>query len=340
MVDVCEVCQKQEFKYRCPRCLKKTCSVRCAKDHKEKDSCTGIAHDPTGYISSGDLKSKDDEKHESNVVVQRDYNFLMQMKRAVELHKRDGKTKNKRSLNLSYGESKRPRVDESQSRRVIRRGVNCLTLPKGMQRSLANKSKWDKPLDLFVWTIEWVLFPEKPGKEPFVHLSHRVKETDSVIAGMGKIIYDKCCEYYQLPKGDEEHPQTKEDRTEGLVNSSLRFYTKWFPYNTMDAKDSRKLVRVDPLKSIAELFRNRTVIEFPTIFVAGQASDISEQYTVIAEIDTLSREAPNNSGAHDNSGGEAPVEESSKPQDNSKDQGSDSDSDGYEPGVTMDFLAD
>lgn len=340
MVGLCEVCQEVEFRYTCPRCLKKTCSLQCSKDHKAKEGCSGVAHDPTSYISSEQLKNEDDEEHESNLLVQRDYNFLTQIKRTVELHKRDGKAKNKRSLNISYTDSKRPRVEESQSRRVIRRGVNCLTLPRGMQRSLANKSKWDKPLDLFVWSIEWVLFSSKDGIEPFVHVSHRIKETDSIVESMGKIIYDECCEFYQLHSSDEERPQTKEDRTEGLVKSGLCFYTKWFPYNTLEALDSRKLVRLDPSnKSIAELFRNRTVIEFPTIFVANQESSIPSQYTVIEEPDSSWSKTPTEGDA-DGVSAEAPVEESSKVMVPAQTMGSESDSDGYDPGVTMDFLAD
>lgn len=342
MVGNCEVCQDAEFRYRCPRCLKKTCSLQCSKDHKARDGCSGVAHDPTGYISSETLKNEDDEKRESNLLVQRDYNFLTQMKRAVELNKRDGKAKNKRSLNFIYSASKRPRAEESQRRRVIRRGVNCLTLPRGMQRSLANKSKWDKPLDLFVWSIEWVLFPSKDETEPFVHVSHRIKETDSLVESMGKIIYDKCCDFYQLHAGDDARPETKEDRTEGLVGSGLRFFTKWFPYNTLDALDSKKLVQLDPSKkSIAELFRNRTVIEFPTIFVADAESEIPKEYSIVTETDSpWAREPATTYAVSDSANGDAPVEESSRPKSEVACQGSDSDSDGYDPGVTMDFLAD
>ncbi|QLQ80982.1 hypothetical protein HG537_0E03370 [Torulaspora globosa] len=344
MGSICEVCGDSEFKYKCPRCLKKSCSLACSKKHKVNDDCSGIAHDPSVYVSSETLKNEDDEKHEMNVVVQRDYNFLTQMKRTVELQKRDGKSKNKRMLNMQHGGAKRPRYNEN-CQRVIRRGVNCLMLPKGMQRSCMNKSKWDKTLDLFVWSIEWTLFPvQGAASEPFVHVSHRIRETDSIAESMGKIIYDKCCDMYQMQRSTstDEAQETKEDRTRNLVNSRLLFYTKWFPYNTTDVVDSRKLVRLEPSgKSIAEQFRNKTVIEFPTIFVAKQESDIPKKYTIVDELD--SRETPSTAApASDSSSSEEPAEESFKPplpSYNTPADDSDSDSDGYDPGVTMDFLA-
>lgn len=344
MGGVCEVCGDSEFKYKCPRCLKKSCSLACSKKHKVIDDCSGVAHDPSVYVSSEALKNEDDKKHEMNVVVQRDYNFLTQMKRAVELQKRDGKQKNKRVLNVQYGGPKRPRYNENPQR-VIRRGVNCLVLPKGMQRSSMNKSKWDKALDLFVWSIEWTLFPvQGADSQPFVHVSHRIKETDSIAESMGKIIYDKCCEMYQLQRSavSDEAQETKEDRTRNVVNSRLLFYTKWFPYNTTDVVDSKKLVRLAASgKSIAEQFRNKTVIEFPTIFVAKQESDIPSKYTIVDELD--SRETPSAAAVADDSSSssEEPPEESFKPPPryDAPADDSDSDSDGYDPGVTMDFLA-
>ncbi|ESO98155.1 hypothetical protein LOTGIDRAFT_226635 [Lottia gigantea] len=32
---ICEVCKVGEFKYKCPQCLLKYCSVKCYKSHKE-----------------------------------------------------------------------------------------------------------------------------------------------------------------------------------------------------------------------------------------------------------------------------------------------------------------
>jgi hypothetical protein len=37
----CQVCQIHPFKYKCPKCGKKTCCLICVKEHKKNDSCSG-----------------------------------------------------------------------------------------------------------------------------------------------------------------------------------------------------------------------------------------------------------------------------------------------------------
>ena len=207
---LCGVCGIKEFKYKCPRCLEQTCSLECSKKHKVRDKCSGQTHDPKEYVSSETLKQADDEKHERNAYVQRDYNYLTQLKRMVQVQKMDARMKNKRVLGpaRASGNLKRRRYDVDEDdrdimecQRIIRRGVNCLMLPKGMQRSSQNRSKWDKTMDLFVWSVEWILCPVQgkgEKKEAFKHVSHRIKETDLLIQGMGKNVFQKCCEFYCL----------------------------------------------------------------------------------------------------------------------------------------------
>lgn len=345
--------------------MKKTCSLKCSKEHKAVDNCDGKSHDPTTYIPKKSIQDADDEKHEANLLVQRDYNFLTNIKRAVELKRRDGLIKNKRTLQDGHQNNmnnKRPRQVEQECPRIIRRGVNCLVLPRGMQRSMTNKSKWDKPLDLFVWSIEWIIFaPKSQPAEKFCHVSHRIKETDTLIESMGKVIYDKCCDYYKLHIEEDSSTETKQQRTQILITSGLKFYAKWFPYNTTEILDSKKLVALESAKSIAELFRNRTVIEFPTIFVVKEESDLPSEYSIVDENALIEKKQgvmpQRNVSESDSQTDDEPVEESSKPVPHEIPISQapdtlqvnlpvkvvpnyDSDSDGYDPGVTMDFLAD
>ncbi|CCH58083.1 hypothetical protein TBLA_0A02840 [Henningerozyma blattae CBS 6284] len=307
MTTLCDVCQKSEFKYKCPKCMKKTCSLACSKSHKTTDKCSGKNDTATNYISSEIIKGADDEKHESNVIVQRDYNYLIGMKREIELQIKDGKNKNKRAFqginknvifnkkNTMNKKSKHDATDSNADSRpsiqkLIRRGVNCIMVPKGMQRSLQNKSKWETALGLFVWSIEWVLFSSDPSTGPFKYVSHRVKETDTISDGIGKIIYEKFVEYYGLP-----NEETKTLRKEKIVASKIKFYTKWFPQNSTQL-DSKTLVPIDfKDKCIGELFRNKTVIEFPTIFIVKNIRDIPSEYTVLEKepVEVISKQNSN-----------------------------------------------
>lgn len=46
---MCEVCEQQTSKYRCPRCEKCSCSLICSKQHKLLHACSG-RRDRTGYV--------------------------------------------------------------------------------------------------------------------------------------------------------------------------------------------------------------------------------------------------------------------------------------------------
>ncbi|CAG8433797.1 11379_t:CDS:2 [Diversispora eburnea] len=39
---ICQICNNDDWKYKCPRCEFLTCSLTCSKLHKEKYNCNGI----------------------------------------------------------------------------------------------------------------------------------------------------------------------------------------------------------------------------------------------------------------------------------------------------------
>ncbi|KAG0663278.1 hypothetical protein C6P45_000883 [Maudiozyma exigua] len=312
---MCEICHEHPFKYKCPGCLKRTCSLDCSKRHKQQENCTGKAYNPQKYVSNDEIKGEDDERHENNALIQRDFHFLTGLKRELEIHKNDAFVKNKKVLRSNYGnynnnKGKTQYQQGSDGKRTFRRGVNCLLLPRGMSRSSMNRSKWEKSLDLFVWTVEWIICPDKgianndnSSNEIFKHLSHRFKETDSVIDGMSNSVFDKCCEMYNLIENDNTSVNTdnivdeitsqvseeilkkeKHKNPELLLNHGIKFYIKWFPHNTVQNSDSKELIEIEPTgKCIGVILKNRTVVEFPTIYIARNTSDLPSDLVVIDE---------------------------------------------------------
>ncbi|CUS23719.1 LAQU0S11e02718g1_1 [Lachancea quebecensis] len=350
----CEVCKEHAYKYKCPRCSKKTCSVACIKEHKSRDGCSGTSAEPTSYVSREKLKSAD-TSDETNVMVQRDYNFLLGMNRQLELLKRDGKAKNKRVLGAHHRnqpQQKWPRLE--QPSQVIRRGVHCILVPRGMQRSLLNKSKWDKPLDMFVWSIEWCLFSEA-GKIEFVHTNHRNKETDPLLECVGKAVYAQCVRLHQLEALPDDC--TRQARIESLTAGGLKFYMKWLPQDQQSFADSKKLISVDPTKSIGEIFRDKTVIEYPTLFIAKDKQHLGDGYRLFdssspdsssaENSEDTSSDAASTSSSSSDSDDEEPQETSSKQTassnliENPKEEvDEDDDEDDYTPGISLDFLVE
>ena len=51
----CEVCKETVFKYRCPRCLVKTCSLLCVNEHKLTSAGCNGQRDKTAFVSLDDF---------------------------------------------------------------------------------------------------------------------------------------------------------------------------------------------------------------------------------------------------------------------------------------------
>ncbi|RKP06458.1 hypothetical protein THASP1DRAFT_10426, partial [Thamnocephalis sphaerospora] len=45
----CQQCNEKPFKYRCPRCGWRTCSLPCSRTHKQATGCSG-QRDRTKYV--------------------------------------------------------------------------------------------------------------------------------------------------------------------------------------------------------------------------------------------------------------------------------------------------
>ncbi|KAG9393534.1 HIT zinc finger [Carpediemonas membranifera] len=63
----CEVCLNEKWRYKCPRCGKKTCSLACVNEHKKESGCDG-QRDVAKFVSKGDFTLRQ---------LQDDYRFLM-----------------------------------------------------------------------------------------------------------------------------------------------------------------------------------------------------------------------------------------------------------------------
>ena len=48
------MCQAASFKYKCPRCLMRSCSLPCVKQHKLVSGCNG-QRDKTAFVSLDDF---------------------------------------------------------------------------------------------------------------------------------------------------------------------------------------------------------------------------------------------------------------------------------------------
>lgn len=146
---ICNICKENPWKYKCPQCGRRTCSLECSKQHKLLFDCQGKIQ-VTAFV---DRKTLTSTPHALN----RDYAFLQKINRRLELTGQDDESH--MVTRLSSGKRKR----YSQSK-IVKNGVNISCLPPGMQRAKRNKSGWNPKRKKFIWTIEYRDFtrPDRP----------------------------------------------------------------------------------------------------------------------------------------------------------------------------------
>jgi hypothetical protein len=208
------------------------------KQHKIQGDCDGIV-DNTEFV-------KRDQFKQNESLVQRDYNFLINLDRNINVAKTDIRTNNKRILHQQHNRNKRgykrrqvtAKEDENI---VIRRGVKVLSLPQGMQRSQMNKTGWDKRKEIFVWTLEFVLVQDEK-KETFVR--YRVAENTRV-------------------------KDTLDHRIKEIIGDS-----DWFCFlkRVKTKATDLQFIPLDKEALLGDALRDQTVIEFPTIIVSTTES--------------------------------------------------------------------
>ncbi len=75
---LCHICKKNQFKYTCPGCSIKTCSLPCCRLHKQGTGCTG-QRDKTKYLKKEEFTELD---------LLSDYKFLEESSNLIDAAQR------------------------------------------------------------------------------------------------------------------------------------------------------------------------------------------------------------------------------------------------------------
>ena len=144
---LCEICKKEQYKYNCPRCQMKTCSVSCVKTHKKKYGCDGEK-------DKFKLVSKQADYNEQ--VFHRDVNFLNTAINEIN-------TSNKKVYNLTeYTDNSQNKIFKTFKRILKKfRDINYYKSPSIMECNKYNKSYSDTNTKKIFWTIKFNFLDEK-----------------------------------------------------------------------------------------------------------------------------------------------------------------------------------
>uniref|UniRef100_A0A8C0D505 Box C/D snoRNA protein 1 n=1 Tax=Balaenoptera musculus TaxID=9771 RepID=A0A8C0D505_BALMU len=151
----CETCGTEEAKYRCPRCMRYSCSLPCVKKHKAELTCNGV-RDKTAYVSMQQFT-------EMNLLS--DYRFLEDVARTADHISRDAFLKRPMSNKHMYFMKNRAR----------KQGINLKLLPNGFTKRKENSTLFDKKKQQFCWHVK-LQFPQSQA----VYVEKRVPDDKTI----------------------------------------------------------------------------------------------------------------------------------------------------------------
>ncbi|KAJ1961850.1 Box C/D snoRNA accumulation [Dispira parvispora] len=140
----CQICNTHPFKYKCPGCLVRTCSLACSQQHKKQSSCTGqrskTHYLPLKVFTDNDLVS--------------DFHFLQDGMRLADRSGKDNQGHHPKKFNKGYL--------SDLKRHAGRRGVKLAVMAKGMHRRKKNQSRWVPKREQMAWTVEFRFYVPGP----------------------------------------------------------------------------------------------------------------------------------------------------------------------------------
>ncbi|KAL9237243.1 hypothetical protein vseg_011818 [Gypsophila vaccaria] len=136
---LCEECKVEKFKYKCPGCSRKTCSLVCVNSHKKTYACSG-KRDLTTFVP---LSQFDDSTLIS------DYNLLEDVKRVAESSQR------MRMRLCTYYQYRLPIHLKALQGAASKRRTTLQFFHPGMSKRQKNQTRFMSRPKIIKWTIEW-----------------------------------------------------------------------------------------------------------------------------------------------------------------------------------------
>lgn len=307
----CEICKK-ESKYRCPKCLVRTCSLSCCIRHKTESNCDGkrdrVAYIPLHKFSDSNLLSDyfflEDAltKRERGKNILKDLGLDMDkgfrkrmrdeevMDNPIPLHpltklkiEKDTKDCSLR-INLD-SESKTAGQYPKQKQKLVQKakenGITLLLMPPGMERHKSNTStKYDPKTNKLFWKVEYIfhILSDKDGTESkLILLVEKVSGEEILKTRLECLLETKLSHSACAETRLALRPFC--DGTNRLKESALTLM------KIIPCKSSKPLYRkVDLGQTLHSIIQGTTVIEYPTIEVILQGS-MSRFPLVITELE-------------------------------------------------------
>ncbi|KAF2638015.1 HIT finger domain-containing protein [Massarina eburnea CBS 473.64] len=310
--DLCSICNTTKFKYRCPGCAARTCSLPCYKRHQQWAQCNG-KRDPTKFVKKSQL--------ETPAGIDHDFNFLTGIERGLE--------KAARSVEgTSSGTASDLRHRRPVDQRLAATGVTVIRAPKGLSRQKDNKTSRTNTLNCtrkgnIIWTVEWIrddktrilnqsselapLLQSLPFKPEISSKKRKFKaeklaattvsadQDGSVptVAQEGEPRDEAAGKKPRLPtpgrsgadfedsntckSGDSHSTEvaSHDDSSPAIHGTSPESVPPKYDFFLLRPRTSssrRVIIPIDPHRTLADCLRGHTVLEFPTIYLFPEST--------------------------------------------------------------------
>eukprot|EP00079_Xenopus_tropicalis_P008551 XP_002931747.2 PREDICTED: box C/D snoRNA protein 1 [Xenopus tropicalis] len=246
----CEICGGEEAKYKCPRCMKYSCSLPCVKKHKTEVNCSGL-RDKAAFVPMSKF-------NEINLLS--DYRFLEDTSRLVDCGARDRLFPRHTtiiSLSLSLSSGFINNIGECISRsvelnllknRARRHNIDLKILPIGFTKRRVNSTFFHKKEQRFYWHLK-LIFPQSHAE----YTEKRVPDN--------KILNTILEKYIDSANSDPVIRQRL--KTYVMSQSGVKVYMKLEQGKCNPAR----FYELDPSESLLKNLEKKTVIEYPTLYV-------------------------------------------------------------------------
>ncbi|XP_065125151.1 uncharacterized protein znhit6 isoform X2 [Paramisgurnus dabryanus] len=225
----CDVCETQESKYRCPNCMKHTCSLACVKRHKTSSGCSGV-RDKTAFVSL----SQFDE-----MSLLSDYRFLEDTARLRERSNRDG---------VLHASRRHPKEGSWLIRRARAVKVTLKFLPKMFSKNRENTTIFKKADKRLHWHLK-IHFPQSGAV-----YSDRFPDNRELCQILNDYIHPSASDPVRRQKLKVYVHSPQED-------------IKVFMKSEQIKPNSPRFLELDTQKTLGENLMYQTVVEYPEIFV-------------------------------------------------------------------------
>ncbi|MFT7801573.1 box C/D snoRNA protein 1 [Arapaima gigas] len=242
-LESCGACGVEEAKYRCPACLKHSCSLPCVKKHKSELGCTGV-RDKTAYVPL----SKFDEMN-----LLSDYRFLEDSGRLADSVSRD-------FSHLPNQKSHKVRLMKHAASRL---NLELMLLPNGFTRRRENSTYFHKGLQQFFWHVK-LLFPQSSSE----YTERRVPD--------GRTLKEILTPYIHPTESDP----VKRQKLKVYVHATFENLRVFMKVENRKS-NSIRYHELSLLETLQDNLRKKTVIEYPVLHIV--LKDHGQNYVLLEQ---------------------------------------------------------